>query len=107
VHSIGRTWRPFPHFKNEKTAARTDASKAASLQGSCISTSGFQYRWKLTSILIATETGLPSFVAGSKTPCLDGFDCFLIQSQAERPVRHGCSRGLPSDPTITYRTHVP
>src|SRR5580704_19362854 len=65
-----------------------------------------QYSRKLTSTLICTATGLPSFMAGSKRQVLTASMAF---SSSPRPKLRATlmSRGLPSGPTTSQSTQVP
>src|SRR5437660_27087 len=65
-----------------------------------------QYKWKLTSTLICTATGLPSFFAGSKRQFFTASMAF--SSRPNPRVRNTfMSRGLPSGPTTSHNTTVP
>src|SRR5215469_9011315 len=65
-----------------------------------------QYNRKLTSTLIITATGLPSFIAGSNFHC---FTASMAFSSRPRPRVRATrmSRGWPSGPTTSHNTQVP
>jgi hypothetical protein len=65
-----------------------------------------QYNRKVTSTLICTATGLPSFIAGSN---FQVFTASIAFSSSPRPSVRATrmSRARPSGPTTNHSTHVP